>query len=90
MFSRGKTQGLFPIDTQLSNRSSLLSIVPELESPSTFLEVPGLHLLDKKRPVSEVTEIFDEDGEHSDGDLSEFEEDSEGWNFESVRIILQR
>lgn len=87
MYTRRKTQSLFPIDTLLSNRTSLLSIVPELESPSTLLAVPGFE--DKKRPVSEITEILDENSSsHEDeDDLSEFEEDSEGWSFESVRCL---
>jgi hypothetical protein len=83
MFSRGKTQPMFSIDTQLANRRSQLSIVPELDTPATFLEVPGYHQLERTRPISEITEIFDEYDEDED-DLSEFEEDSEGLSFDSV------
>jgi hypothetical protein len=80
MFSRGKPQPVFSIDTQFANRRSQLSIVPELDTPATFLEAPGHHHSEKARPISEITEIFDE----NDEDLSEFEEDSEGLSFDSV------
>jgi hypothetical protein len=91
MYSRGKTQPVFSIDTTLANRRSQLSIVPELDTPATFLEVPSYNQLEKTRPISEITEIFDEYDEDED-DLSEFEEDSEGLSFDSVsgfaRLII--
>jgi hypothetical protein len=85
MFSRGKPQPIFSIDTEIANRRSQLSIVPELDTPATFLEVPGYKEFDKARPISEITEIFDEyDEDYDEDDLSEFEEDSEGLSFDSV------
>ena len=88
MFSRGKIQPLFSIDTALANRRSQLSVVPEVDTPATFLEISGRS--GKPRPVSDVTEIFEEDDydyddeEDDQDDLSEFEEDSESLSFESV------
>lgn len=84
MFSRGKPQPVFAIDTQMANRMSQLSIVPELDTPATFLETGGERRCEKGRPVSEVTEILDEESD----DLSEFEEDSEGLSFESVHHMF--
>ncbi|TID27339.1 hypothetical protein E2P81_ATG00099 [Venturia nashicola] len=72
MFSRGKTTPLFSIDTQLANRQSLLSVVPEVETPTTLLAPPELR---KHRPISEVTEIWDEEDPSDGDDYSEFEED---------------
>jgi hypothetical protein len=83
MYSRGKPQPIFSIDTQIANRMSQLSIVPELDTPATFLEVGGERQFEIGRPVSEVTEILDEESD----DLSEFEEDSEGLSFESVIVF---
>jgi len=80
MFSRGKLQPLFPIDTTMGNRQSMLSVVPEVESPATLLDIE----LQKQRPMSEITEIFDE-LELLEDDLSEFEEDSdEAFDFQFV------
>jgi len=90
-------RSVFSIDTKLADRRSQLSIVPEVETPktSTFLDVPGYRRhSEKARPISEITEIcdddIDDDSDHSsieeDGlsEISEFEEDSEGLSFESV------
>jgi hypothetical protein len=75
MFSRGKPAALFSIDTQLANRQSLLSVVPEVDTPTTYLGFPERR---KQRPISEVTEIYEEEEYIGMDDLSEFEEDSEG------------
>ncbi|KAF2429824.1 hypothetical protein EJ08DRAFT_634589 [Tothia fuscella] len=83
MFSRGKPQPIFTIDTQLANRISQLSIVPELDTPSTLLELPEEQRFEKARPISEVTEIYGEDDDGDDENLSEFEEDSEGNSYDS-------
>jgi hypothetical protein len=72
MFSRGKTTPLFSVDTQAANRQSYLSVVPEVESP-TLLALPESR---KHRPISEVTEIWDEEDHSDDDNYSEFEEDS--------------
>ena len=84
MFARGRIQPLFPIDTNVGNRQSMLSIVPEVESPATLVDAQPGHGLQKHRPMSEITDIFDELDMLED-DLSEFEEDSdEGFEFHSV------
>lgn len=85
MFTRGKIQPLFSIDTALANRQSMLSVVPEVETPATFLDVPQRDIIsDKPRPMSEITEIFDE-LENIEDELSEFEEDSdEAFDFQWV------
>jgi hypothetical protein len=87
MFSRGQTKPLFSIDIQLANRQSLLSVVPEVETP-TLLALPESR---KHRPISEVTEIYDEE-DHSDGDdYSEFEEDlGDHSSWESVSCLSNR
>ncbi|KIW01406.1 uncharacterized protein PV09_07170 [Verruconis gallopava] len=77
MFTRGKMQPLFSIDSAFSHRQSMLSVVHEVDTPSTLLEVPAKENGSAKaRPLSEFTEIFDELDEIED-ELSEFEEDSE-------------
>lgn len=87
MFSRGKTTPLFSIDTQLANRQSLLSVVPEVETP-TLLALPESR---KHRPISEVTEIWDEDDQSDGDDYSEFEEDvGDHSSWESVSIYISR
>jgi hypothetical protein len=85
MFTRGKMQPLFSLDTTLSNRQSMLSVVPEVESPAHYLEISHRDLIsDKPRPMSEITEILDELDLIED-DMSEFEEDSdEAFEFQSV------
>lgn len=76
MFTRGKMQSLFTIDTSLANRVSLLSIVQEVDTP-TNPDKEMKHPM--ARPVSEITEILDED------DMSDFEEYSdEALSFVSV------
>jgi hypothetical protein len=88
MFSRGKTTPLFSIDTQLANRQSFLSVVPEVESPRTLLAVPEFR---KHRPISEVTEIYDEEDHSDEDDYSEFEEDSgDQSSWESVSYCLSK
>lgn len=88
MFARGRIQPLFPIDTAIGSRQSMLSVVPEVESPATLLDTQSTH---KRRPMSEITEIFDELDLYED-DLSEFEEDSdeafsdEAFDFQSVGV----
>jgi hypothetical protein len=87
MFTRGKIESLFSIDTALANRTSMLSIVPEVDTPATFLEVHQRSVIaDTARPLSEITEIFDEIEDIED-ELSEFEEDSDEAfdEFQSVR-----
>jgi hypothetical protein len=84
MFLRSGMQPLFPIDTALTNRQSLLSVVPEVESPATILDARRASILDKTRPMSEITEIYDELGDVED-DASDFEEDSdEAFDFDFV------
>lgn len=85
MFTRGRIPSLFSIDTSIANRQSMLSVVPEVETPAVFLEVQHRqNVEDKPRPMSEITEIFDE-LEIMEDDLSEFEEDSdEAFEFQSV------
>lgn len=88
MFTRSKMEPLFSLDTALAHRNSMLSVVPEVDSPATLLEVPReSYSMDKMRPMSEITEIFDELDDIED-ELSEFEEDSaeEVFSFQSVCI----
>jgi ABC-type enterochelin transport system substrate-binding protein len=63
----------------------MLSVVPEVDTPATFLDPPKDEFItDKRRPMSEITEIFDE-LEDIEDELSEFEEDSEeALSFQSV------
>ncbi|KAF2405582.1 hypothetical protein EJ06DRAFT_30894 [Trichodelitschia bisporula] len=88
MFQRGKMQPLFAIDTGLANRRiHALSIVPEVPTPRTnTLEVPVVRSA-HARPLSEVTQIFEDEEDSSPDDQayeadeyddqSLFEEDSE-------------
>lgn len=86
MFLRSGMQPLFPIDTALINRQSLLSVVPEVESPATILDARRAPVTDNTRPMSEITEIYDELGDIED-DVSDFEEDSdETFDFDFVRL----
>lgn len=76
---------MFSIDTQAANRQSYLSVVPEVESPA-LLALPESR---KHRPISEVTEIWDEEDHSDDDNYSEFEEDSgdqSSWESVSCRL----
>jgi hypothetical protein len=85
MFTRGKMQSLFSIDTSISNRQSMLSVVPEVDSPAHLAETRHNDIvLERARPMSEITEILDE-LDFIEDDMSEFEEDSdEAFEFQSV------
>jgi hypothetical protein len=91
MFQRSRPTSIVPIDADLARR---LSVVQEIPSP-THLAVPRAisRQPTKTRPLSEVTEIFDDDESEAsyeddhledveeldnEDDESEFEEDSEG------------
>lgn len=79
MFTRSKMQPVFPLETTMSNRQSMLSVVPELESPATNQDVSQRQYIPGRyRPIStsEITEILDE-LELLEDDSSDFEEDSD-------------
>jgi hypothetical protein len=81
MFTRGRPLSIVPIDAALAQR---LSIVPEVDTPSSkasFLEVPRI-IVNKTRPLSEVTEIYSDEDDNATEYYNDHHEDNSSEDFE--------
>jgi hypothetical protein len=72
MFQRSRPTSIVPIDADLARR---LSVVQELPSPTSLTLPRAASRLIKPRPLSEVTEIYDDDDEDEDEGDNSYEED---------------